>query len=39
MTDHRVFYDDDKLYLVVDRTTQWGIVARAETCTDKGVKK
>lgn len=35
---HRIYYDDGKLGLVVDRTTQWGLVSRVETCADKGVK-
>ena len=35
---HRIFYDDGKLGLVVIRTTHWGLVAKVETCADKGVK-
>lgn len=35
---HRIFYDDGKMGLVVRHTTQWGLVARVETCADKGVK-
>lgn len=37
-TGHRIFYDDGKLGLVVQHTTQWGLVAKVETCADKGVK-
>ena len=35
---HRIFYDNGRLGLVVQRTTHWGLVAQVETCADKGVK-
>jgi pyruvate kinase len=34
----RVFYDDGKLGLVVEGKTVWGLIARVESCPDKGVR-
>ena len=34
----RIFYDDGKMGLVVERTTPWGLLAKVQTCVDKGVK-
>ena len=35
---HRIFYDDGKLNLRVERTAPWGVLAKVEACSDKGVK-
>ena len=37
-TGHRIFYDDGKLSLRVERMTPWGVVAKVEAGVDKGVK-